>query len=190
MISRTRKSRAALLAGALLAFGSAIALAGLGSDVRSSNRSESVGASPRRPTGEKLATLRAVARRIAAANGEPHPTNAVVFSTNGNGAGYGDLGRDDAAVRLDEPDQSVYYIVMRGHFTSIDGVGPPRSPQPPPARVLTITIDASTLRVEGIAFLEYPREAFPDYPADSHIFEAPDTSRLGTPTPLELESSG
>jgi hypothetical protein len=93
-----------------------------------------------------IARLTAIARRAASVNGDSHPEwiTAVVTTRDKalTSATPGDYVPGSARVR-------VYLITMRGHFTAIDGPGPPGA-KAPAGQYVSLVINARTF--QGLDF--------------------------------------
>jgi hypothetical protein len=105
--------------------------------------------------------LRAVAARVAALNGDPHPIKAIAVLSTRQTAVTASSGADV------DTDQSSYLIVLHGHFVGYAAKLPRGAPLPR-GNVLTIVVDADTNVVT-------------DWGISDH---APDTSSLGRETSL------
>jgi hypothetical protein len=114
-------------------------------------------------TTKKLATLTALARSAAKADGDAHPSSAMVYASRRHeanvaaGAGTGVPGR-----------QLVYLVVVRGHFICT-GCSGPAGAAPPRGDVITMVVSRKTLR--GL---------------DDGIGGRVDTSKVGPGLPLQL----
>jgi hypothetical protein len=106
--------------------------------------------------------LRAVATRVAALNGDPHPTKAIAVRSTRKAAVTASSGADV------DTDQSSYLIVLHGHFVGHAAKVPREAPLPQ-GSVLTIVVDART-------------NSFTDWGISDRT---PDTSSLGSETSLE-----
>ena len=114
-------------------------------------------------TGAKLAKLKAIARNAAKANGDAHPSSAMVFASRRHeaniaaGAGTGVIGS-----------QRVYLVVIRGHFVC-SGCSGPLGYVPPKGDVITMVLDRTNLQS-----------------LDFGIGSPVDTSKVGPGLPLAL----
>jgi hypothetical protein len=90
------------------------------------------------PSGARVpAFVTAAANRVAAINGDAHPSNAAWVKTTRQTA--------VSAESTDTVDsnQPVYYVVLHGHFAATKGyLGPGAAV--PTGTILTLTVDAST----------------------------------------------
>ena len=114
-----------------------------------------------KPAETKERQLRAVAARVAALNGDPHPTKATAVRSTRKAAVTASSGADV------DTDQSSYLIVLHGHFVGYAAKLPRGAPLPR-GSVLTIVVDASTDLVTDWGISDRP----------------PDTSSLGWETSL------
>jgi hypothetical protein len=134
--SRQRAKRASAVVVSILA------LAGCG------GQSAASGA---RVPDSAIARLTAIARRAAAVNGDSHPEWITAVATTRakalTSATPGDFVPGSARVR-------VFLITMRGHFTAIDGSGPPGA-KAPAGRYVSLVINARTF--QGLDFGISPR---------------------------------
>jgi hypothetical protein len=105
--------------------------------------------------------LRAVGARLAALNGEPHPTNVVAVRSTRKAAVAASSGADV------DTDESSYLIVLHGHFVG-HAAKLPRGAELPRGAVLTIVVDARTNLVTDWGISD----------------RTPDTSSLGSETSL------
>jgi hypothetical protein len=112
-----------------------------------------------KPAETKETKLRVVAARVAALNGDPHPTKAIAVRSTRKAAVTASSGADV------DTDQSSYLIVLHGHFV---GHTAPRGASFPQGSVLTIVVDASTNLVTDWGISD----------------RTPDTSSLGSETSL------
>jgi hypothetical protein len=105
--------------------------------------------------------LRVVAARVAALNGDPHPTKAIAVRSTRKAAVIASSGADV------DTDQSSYLIVLHGHFVGYAAKLPRGAPLPQ-GSVLTIVVDANTNLVTDWGISD----------------RTPDTSSLGEKTSL------
>lgn len=120
------------------------------------------------PDPGTIANLRARALTAAAANGDSQASIATVVATLHSKAMTVDSNSSPASDEA--PSQQVYYILVRGHFTSY-GAPHPYGTAAPTGIAMSLTIDAVTGEL-----------------TDFSIFKAaPDVASLGTPITVALK---